>query len=191
MAEGRTIDLITVALYRVAGSQVLVPQRVDPERVPRVGPVPSVAKGTLFEGPEAFVASIEDAEEKDRAALRQLAAWAISLEREGLVGLFSYRGTSGRFTLLPRLLAEDVGLVTIWNDGGAYLSLWQSVFERGTREHGGRFEVVRSETDWAGPIGPGAEPRASRRAHRGVPRGRRPARAGARGIMSRRAISVG
>jgi hypothetical protein len=33
-------------------------------------------------------------------------------------------------TLLPRLRTENVGLVTIWNEGGAYLQFWRSVFER-------------------------------------------------------------
>ena len=87
-------------------------------------------KGTLFEGPDAFLDSIEAAKEADRDELRRLADWAIGLEREGFARLFSYRGTSGRFTLLPRLSGDDVGLVTVWNDGGAYISLWESVFQR-------------------------------------------------------------
>ena len=29
-----------------------------------------------------------------------------------------------------RLVADDAGLVTIWNDSGAYISLWRTVFER-------------------------------------------------------------
>jgi hypothetical protein len=27
-------------------------------------------------------------------------------------------------------LNDDAGLVTVWNDGGCYVSLWRSVFER-------------------------------------------------------------
>lgn len=132
MAEGLTIDLITVALYRVGSSQILVPQRVEPERVrtPDLPPPPPPVKGTLFDGADAFVESIEAAKEADRAELRRLADWAIALQRDGLVRLFSYRGRSGRFTLLPRLPGDEVGLVTIWNDGGAYISLWESVFHR-------------------------------------------------------------
>lgn len=133
VAEGLVIDLVTVALYSVGDSQVLVPQRVEPERVVRsdgAGPGPARAKGTLFEGADEFVASIEEAAEENRPELRRLAEWAGSLEGEGLARLFSFRGTTGRFTLLPRLPGEDAGLVTIWNDGGAYLSLWESVFRR-------------------------------------------------------------
>ena len=32
--------------------------------------------------------------------------------------------------LLPRMQPDNVGLVTCWNQGGAYLSVWRSVFER-------------------------------------------------------------
>ena len=63
--------------------------------------------------------------------LRRLSDWAISLEREGLVRLSTYHSTSGALTLLPRLPAEGVGLITIWNDkNSAYLQFWRSVFER-------------------------------------------------------------
>ena len=41
----------------------------------------------------------------------------------------TYHG-KGRKTLLPRLYGDDVGLATIWNDNGAYISVWRSVFER-------------------------------------------------------------
>lgn len=133
VAEGLVIDLVTVALYPVGDSQVLVPRRVEPERVARpegTGPGPIRSRGTLFEGADEFVASIDDSPEEDRPELRRLADWAAALESEGLARLFSFRGTTGRLTLLPRLPGEDAGLVTIWNDGGAYVSLWESVFRR-------------------------------------------------------------
>jgi hypothetical protein len=133
VAEGLTIDLITVAVYEVGQQRVLVPQRVDPERFPLeekrvIRPV--TAKGTLFDGSDAFVAAIDDAPEAERPELRRLTEWARRLEAEGLARLFSFRGGSGRFTLLPYLLTDDAGLVTIWNDGTAYISLWESVFRR-------------------------------------------------------------
>ena len=62
--------------------------------------------------------------------LHCLLDWALSLEAEGLVRLGTYRGTTQRWTLLPRLRADNAGLVTIWNDNGAYLSFYRSVFER-------------------------------------------------------------
>ena len=47
-----------------------------------------------------------------------------------MIRLLAYRGRTGRTTLLPYLLNDDAGLVTIWNDGGFSISLWRSVFER-------------------------------------------------------------
>jgi hypothetical protein len=57
-------------------------------------------------------------------------AWARSLEDEGALRLLAYQGTTKRTALLPYLLNDDAGLMTIWNDSGAYISLWRSVFER-------------------------------------------------------------
>ncbi len=132
MAEGLTIDLVTVVQYETGGASVLVPQRVDPERV-RLEPAPvrgGGPKGTLTEGADAFIAAIDDAEPTDKAALRTLAAWAVELEREGLARLSTYRGVTGRHTLLPRLVGEDAGMVTLWNDRGAHISLWEGVIAR-------------------------------------------------------------
>ena len=50
--------------------------------------------------------------------------------REGLARLSTFHGIGNRWTLLPRLQLENAGLVTIWHDGGAYIQLWRSVFER-------------------------------------------------------------
>ncbi len=48
------------------------------------------------------------------------------------VSLFTYTSVNHRrFTLLPRIMTEKAGLVTIWNDNSKpYLSVWRSVFER-------------------------------------------------------------
>lgn len=155
VADGLTIDLVTVALYGIGEHRVLVPQRVDPERVPlEEGRPPRPATGTtgtLLTGSDGFLASIDDAAEEHRPALRRLADWARGIEGEGLARLFSYRGVSGRFTLLPRLLTEDVGLLTIWNDSGAYVSLWESVFRRRAPGSVERVEALSGLT----PIGQG------------------------------------
>ena len=47
------------------------------------------------------------------------------------VRLSTYSGTE-RYTLLPRIMPDNVGLVTIWNDNQQPLdlSIWRSVFER-------------------------------------------------------------
>ena len=60
--------------------------------------------------------------------------WATALEAEGVVRLLSYRGSTGRTTLLPYLTNDDAGFLTVWNDtNGASISLWGSA-ERHTPE---------------------------------------------------------
>jgi hypothetical protein len=130
VAKKLVIDLITVAAYDVGTSRILVPQRVEPEREAAERAVPRPSGGELVLGAEDFAAAIDKSPEPHRPALRKLCDWAISLEREGLVKLATFHGTSGRLTLLPRLHGDEVGLVTIWNDNGAYLSFWRTVFER-------------------------------------------------------------
>ena len=127
------IDLVTVTAYEVDGSRIMVPQRVDPERPPvEVGQPSQAAKGFagyLASGASDFGEAIDASPEAQRQDLRRLYDWAISLEQEGLVRLSTYHGKN-RMTLLPYISGEDAGLVTIWNDNGAYLSVWRSVFER-------------------------------------------------------------
>jgi hypothetical protein len=133
ISEQLVIDLITVTSYAVAGSTVLVPQRVEPERraePPRPPRPPKPPEGRLVEGADDFLATIDRAPAAAQPTLRRLAEWALALEREELVRLSTYHGVGNRWTLLPRLQPDNVGLVTIWNDGGAYLQLWRSVFER-------------------------------------------------------------
>lgn len=127
------IDLIKVSAYDIDGSRILVPQRIDPEHrsaePAKASPRPP-AEGRLVPGADEFIAAIEYAPEQHRAMLTRLAEWAQGLEREGLVKLATYHGKTGLKTLLPRLRADNAGLVTIWYDNGAYLQFWRSVFER-------------------------------------------------------------
>jgi hypothetical protein len=127
------IDLVTVTAYDVDGSRIMVPQRVDPERpTVEAGQPSQEAKsfaGYLASGASDFGEAIDAAPEVQRQDLRRLYDWAILLEQEGLVRLSTYHGKN-RLTLLPYLIGDDAGLVTIWNDNGAYLSVWRSVFER-------------------------------------------------------------
>lgn len=132
VTDGLLIDLVTVSTYNIDGSQIMVPQRVDPERH-RIEVAPQPVRktgGHYVDGIEDFVSAIADAPEEQQPMLHRLTDWAVSLEQEGLVRLGTYHGTANRLTLLPRLVTDGVGLVTIWNDNGAYLSLWRSVFER-------------------------------------------------------------
>lgn len=129
-----SIDLITVAAYDIGGSRVLVPQRVDPGRsvddAPSAKRVSPANKGDLSEGSEAFRQAIIEAPAEHQAALTRLCDWADALEHARLVRLESYRGTTGRYTLLPRLPDKRHGLVTIWNDGSPSLSVHRTVFEK-------------------------------------------------------------
>lgn len=127
------VDLITVSAFEVAGSKILVPQRVDPERL-EVEPTPprgGEGKGVLTDGAGEFVSAIDDAPFPVQPTLKKLADWAIGLEKRNMVRLASFRGKRGEIILLPRLQPENAGLATIWNDGRrARLQVWRSVFER-------------------------------------------------------------
>ncbi len=126
------IDLVAVSSFDIGGASVVVPRRVTPERhETTVKKSRSQESGTLFPGSERFETAIETAPEESQEPLRRLLNWARDLEGRGLVSLSTYEGIGAkRFTLLPRLAEENAGLVTIWNDGGAYLQFWRSVFER-------------------------------------------------------------
>lgn len=137
VADKLLIDLVTVAAYDIGGSQVVVPQRVDPERLtsaPLTTPLAApAAKGTAVEGAADFVAKIDRAPEDQRPVLRRLVDWAMALEAEGLARLWTYHGTTERWTLLPYLPGDTAGLVTLWNDQGAYVQFHRTVFERRAR----------------------------------------------------------
>ena len=140
------IDLIALSSYGVGGSRVIVPQRVDAER-PTVEPQgpsssPPGPTGRLVEGANDFAEAIEQSSQEHRPGLRRLYEWAVSLEREGLVHLSTYHGVAHRWTLLPRLRTEKAGLVTLWNEGGASVQFWRSVFERRAPESLPRVEQV-------------------------------------------------
>jgi hypothetical protein len=134
IAEKVLIDVVTVSSYDIEGSQVLVPQRVDPEYQPTtVTPfMPETQRrGFLADGSADFASSIPSAKEEHQPTLRRLCDWAEGLEREGLIRLLTFHTKSGDFTLLPYLRTDDAGLVTIWNHpAGGVLQFWRSVFER-------------------------------------------------------------
>ena len=126
------IDLITVSAYEINGTQILVPQRVDPEQQRAQAPTPQarVNGGRLVEGEEDFAAEIDRAPSDQQPALRELLEWARSLLRLPAIRLQTYHGKNV-VTLLPRLRADNAGLVTIGKDDhGASLWFFRSVFER-------------------------------------------------------------
>lgn len=145
VSEQLVIDVITLSSYSVNGSHILVPQRVEAERPQpepaQTAPSPSKTWGQLVEGAGDFVASIDTAPEESRPLLRRLGNWAIHLEQERLVKLQTYHGKKGTLTLLPRLVVDDAGLVSIYNTNGvASLQFWPSVFQRRAPESLARIE---------------------------------------------------
>ena len=131
IGEHLVIDLITVKAYDVEGSRVIVPQRVDPEEVPPVQrTTPSATFTTTYvEGGSEFASEIQSAPAEAQPALRAVHQWATELEAKGLARLRTTRGR-GRFVLVPRVTGEDVGIVSIWNDRGAFLNIFGSVAAR-------------------------------------------------------------
>ena len=130
-----TIDLISLTVYDVNGAKVALPQRVSPD-IGAMMPVttPGGAKpkppGVLSDGPDAFRVSIEGTTGETRAKFDELIAWAEQLASLPNVRLFTYSGVK-YITLLPRIMPDKVGLVTIWNNNQQpYISVWRPVFER-------------------------------------------------------------
>jgi len=121
-----TLDLVVVTAYEVAnGQRILVPQLVEPDRTQVTAQLagsgkPSTAR-EIVPGATAFDESIEAAPAEQRPKLRMLLEWAQELERAGLARLFTSIG-KGRWVLNPRLPGQSRGMVTVWNDNGAYLS---------------------------------------------------------------------
>lgn len=158
VSAGIILDLITVSTYEVGTEQILVPQRVDPEHAPEV-PVVRVPgastrttranKPTPIDGADQFAQAIERADDGTRQSLSRLLTWAEELERRQLATLKSVLG-DGRQILLVWLPGGKAGLVSIWNDGGAFISLWRSVFARHAWE-----QIEPIETLIGKPMGQG------------------------------------
>ena len=131
-----TIDLITINVYQVKGVEVALPQRISPDLSASSTPASapkgrSAPRGVLSDGPDAFVESVAQVSGEHREVFDELIAWARELAQLPNVRLFSYNGVGGTVTMLPRIVPENAGLVTIWNDfGKPSLSVWRSVFER-------------------------------------------------------------
>lgn len=147
IGEHLVIDLVTVKAYDVAGSRIVVPQRVDPEDlvVTVAAKPPTGFVTTYVEGGADFAAEIESAPEGARPALRTLYEWARQLEIDGVARLRTTRGR-GRFVLIPRVTGEEVGIVSIWNDRGAFINIFGSVAaRRAARAHRRLLELVPAD----------------------------------------------
>jgi hypothetical protein len=136
ISSGVVLDLITVSAYEAGPEKLLVPQRVDPEHPgEQVAAAATVAQRSggksrrEVDGSDAFEEAIARATEPAQAELRRLLEWARRLEAEGLATLRTVFG-QGREVLTVWVRGEKAGLVSMWHEGGAYLSLWRSVFVR-------------------------------------------------------------
>jgi len=150
IGERLDVDLITVAAFDVDGSRLLVPQRVDPGRADAAptAQAPRPARrlsGETTESADAFLQRISESDPAEQEKLSRLAHWARGLEQDGVARLRSYVADRSSL-LLVWVPGEEAGLVTIWNDNGAYLSVWRSVFERKARETIPRVEELLAPT---------------------------------------------
>ena len=134
--QALTVDLIKVEVYEVNGTQVALPQRVTPD-LSAATPAPSdsrrapAAKGVTSDGSAAFRESAAASTGETREAFDTLVKWAEELATLPRIRLVTYAGVRGSFTLMPRIMPDNAGLATIWNDEGKpYISVWRSVFER-------------------------------------------------------------
>jgi hypothetical protein len=159
ISAGVILDLITVSTYQVGDEHILVPQRVDPEhapeaRIPRQPGSPGrrgrAKKPTPIDGADQFRQSIERADARTAETLRRLVAWAEDLEQRKLATLKTVLGDD-RQILLVWLPGEKAGLVSLWNDNGASVSLWRSVFVRHAWE---QIEPIEEATEK--PMGQGS-----------------------------------
>lgn len=134
VSEGLILDLVTISAYDVDGSQILVPQRVEPAKIEQSSAPEgraSIDRSSHFRGPDAFIEDAATADERLRPKLQMLIDFALELQSRGLAELSSSRGAQGkRMILHARLQPENVGLITIWNENGAVLQFWRSVLER-------------------------------------------------------------
>lgn len=157
ISSGVVLDLITVASYETGSERLLVPQRVDPEYPGEQGSAGVAASRRTggqtrreVDGSAAFEEAIALAAEPARGELQRLLQWARELEGEGLATLRTVFGR-GREVLTVWVRGEKAGLVSIWHEGGAYLSLWRSVFVRLAWD---RLAVIEEAV--GGPIGQGS-----------------------------------
>jgi hypothetical protein len=87
VTDRNDIDLVTVTAYDMAGSRVLVPQRIDPGRRTRElsdAQVSDRQAGVLLPGWAEFRKSFADALAARREMLQRTADWAEMPERDGL-----------------------------------------------------------------------------------------------------------
>ncbi|MCE3552419.1 hypothetical protein LWC33_13225 [Pseudonocardia sp. RS11V-5] len=140
VTHGLIVDLVTVTSYEVEGKRVVVPQRIEPEKIDlsdRSASDPAPAQtasstGVTTPGVDAFREHLATVSPEHRATAEACAAWGERIAAAGLANVQTYTGKGGEVVLLPRLLPEGSGLVSIYirSDGRPALQWWRSVFDR-------------------------------------------------------------
>ena len=139
IADRVIVDLVTVQTYDVNGTQVLLPQRIDPEHVPeapRAWPSPKryTSPSPTTEGSARFreqVAGISDSKLRER--LSGLADRLDALETAGLCRVYTGEGKT-TFGLHPRPLGERTHIASLYLPKNEpekyYIWVWISVAKR-------------------------------------------------------------
>jgi alkylated DNA nucleotide flippase Atl1 len=139
VTHGLIIDLVTVTSYDVGGKRVVVPQRIEPDKNER--PERSAGEalttttantGTTVPGVDAFRERIAAIPSEYRDTAATLATWGERIVGAGLADVQTYIGRGDEVVLLPRLLPERSGLVSLYlrSDGRPAVQWWRSVFDR-------------------------------------------------------------
>ena len=128
------VDLVTVAQFDVGDRTVLLPQRIDPERVSLTAssvPRRTVArKSEVSPGADGFELALANSSEEVQEFGHRLVSWARTLEAEGLAVLTTAQG-SALSSLRLRLPGDEVGLGNAFFDQTRVtLTLARTVFER-------------------------------------------------------------
>ena len=127
-----SLDLVTVSAYDIGDRRVLVPQLIEPDRSQMSAASRTISAPPATEtvkGVEEFEASIDEAQPNHRPGLRQLLEWALDLQAKGLAVLYTSIGKDLRVLKLW-LPGQNKGLVAIYNDKGARVSPFRTVFEK-------------------------------------------------------------
>jgi hypothetical protein len=140
VTHGLIVDLVAVTSYDVEGKRVVIPQRIEPEKVERPdrrtgdqAQAPSTPdSGSTSPGVDAFRDHFGTVAAEYRSIAEACAAWGERIAKAGLADVQTYTGKSGEVVLLPRLLPERSGLVSIYvrSDGRPAIQWWRSVFDR-------------------------------------------------------------
>jgi hypothetical protein len=132
IGQGITVDLVSISAYQVGSDRVVVPQRVEPERLPTIAKesVPIKKQEPIsVPGVGEFFNAIDGAPLEHQAHLRKLTAWADELANRGLATVGTTHGVR-RKTLWVRVKGTDAGMVTIVTDYGGSVWLWPTVITR-------------------------------------------------------------